>query len=193
MKVTCPRCSRRVTLQGRKNRVCACGELLNYRHFLHEKITYDVYLADANVLIYAFEKRSHQRRYCYTVVMLRSPSIVIATTQHIIDEVGPVIQQYLPATFLVYTVRKIPPELQEIKTNVFKQPSLSDFSLIQAACEHPEVKGIITYDRDFGRIATSGFIEKKSSVKFWLGDAQEFIEKHRIAIKRQDEHLRYDQ
>jgi len=60
-------------------------------------------------------------------------------------------------------------------------------SLVQAAYEHPEVRGIITYDIDFTRIATAGLVEKKASMKFWLGNAKEFVEKHRIKIMEEEE------
>ncbi len=142
-----------------------------------------MYLVDANILIYAFEKHAHRGRYCQAIIALKSPRILIATTRQILEEVGPVISQQLPETLRIYTVGVISNELQELKTNFLKQPSASDRSLVQAAYEHPEVRGIITYDKDFGRIATSGVIERRSSVKFWLGDAKQFVEKHRIRMK----------
>lgn len=187
MKITCPRCKRRIHIRrGRKN-VCACGTLLNYRHYLHEKIAYDVYLLDANILIYAFEPKSTRRKYCQAILALRSSSICIATTHQIIEEVGSILEQKLPETLLLYTVSMIPSDLAEVKTNVFKQPSVADLSLVQAASEHPEVRGIITYDNDFTRIATAGLLERKSSEKFWLGTAKEFLEKHRIQLKQDEQ------
>jgi predicted nucleic acid-binding protein len=187
MKVTCPHCKRRIRIdQGRKN-ACACGKLLNYRHFLHEKIAYDVYLVDANILIYAFEGSGVRRKYCQAILAVHAPSIRIATTRQIIEEVGSVIEQQLPEAFLIYHVSTIPSDLKEIKTNFDKQPSIADLSLVQAAYEHPEVRGIITYDKDFARIATAGLVERKSSVKFWLGNAKEFVEKHRIRLKEKEE------
>jgi len=97
------------------------------------------------------------------------------------------VEKKLPKEFLVYHVGVIPGYLTEIKTNFIKQPSIADLSLVQAACEHPEVRGIITYDKDFARIATAGLIERKSSVKFWLGSAKQFVEKQRIQIKEKEE------
>jgi len=111
----------------------------------------------------------------------------IATTRQIIEEVGSVIEQQLPEMFLIYNVNIILGDLKEIKTNFLKQPSIADLSLVQAAYEHPEVRGIITYDNDFARIATAGLVERKASVKFWLGNAKEFVEKHRIRTKEEDE------
>jgi predicted nucleic acid-binding protein len=167
--------------------MCVCGKLLNYRHFLHTKISYDVYLVDANILIYAFERSNIRRKYCQAVLETQTPSRSIATTRQIIEEVGSAIEQQLPESFLIYTVSSIPDDLIEIKTNFFKQPSIADLSLIQAAYEHPEVRGIITYDNDFARIATAGLVERKVSMKFWLGNAKEFVEKHRIKIMNDEE------
>jgi predicted nucleic acid-binding protein len=172
--------------RNRKN-VCACGKLLNYRHFLHEKIAYDVYLVDANILIYAFDSLSARRKYCQAILSMQASSMSIATTRQIIEEVGSGIEKQLPEMFLVYTISTIPGDLTELKTNFLKQPSIADLSLVQAAYEHPEVRGIITYDKDFARIATAGLVERKASVKFWLGNAKEFVEKHRIRVPEQEE------
>ena len=187
MKVTCPHCKRRMRLFRNRKNVCACGKLLNYRHFLHEKIAYDVYLVDANILIYAFDSRSARRKYCQAILSMQASSMSIATTRQIIEEVGSAIETHLPEMFLVYTVKAIPGDLTEIKTNFLKQPSIADLSLVQAAYEHPEVRGIITYDKDFAHIATAGLVERKASVKFWLGNAKEFVEKHRIRVPEKEE------
>ena len=185
MKVTCPVCKRRIRLFRNRKNVCVCGKLLNYRHFLHEKITYDVYLVDANILIYGFEGRSVRRQYCEAILSMKGSSVCIATTRQIIEEVGSTIEQQLPESLLVYTINMLPSDLTEIKTDFYKQPSIADLSLIQAAFEHPEVRGIISYDNDFARIATAGLVERKSSVKFWLGNAKQFVEKHRIQIEEE--------
>jgi predicted nucleic acid-binding protein len=161
--------------------------LLNYRHFLHEKIAYDVYLIDANILIYAFESRSVRKKYCQAILTMHASSLCIATTRQIIEEVGSAIEQQLPESCLIYNISMVPSDLTEIKTDFFKQPSVADLSLIQAAYEHPEVRGIITYDNDFARIATAGLVEKKSSAKFWLGNAKQFVERHRIPIEEGEE------
>ena len=189
MKVTCPHCKRRIHIYRSRKNVCACGKLLNYRHFLHEKIEYDVYLVDANILIYAFDSRSARCKYCQAILSIHTPSISIATTRQIVEEVGPMIEQRLPEELLIYHIGAILEDLAEIKTNVLKQPSRADLSLVQAAYMHPEVRGIITYDKDFTRIATAGLIERKSSEKFWLGDAKQFVEKHRIMMRNQEDEV----
>jgi len=187
MKVTCPRCKRRTSIHRAGDNVCKCGYKLDYRHFLHKKISYDTYLVDANIIIYALQEKGYHKKYCYTVITLRSPTIMIATTKQIIKEVGSTMQGKIPDTLMIYNINHISKELQELKTNFLKQPSQSDLSLVQAAYNHPEVKGIITYDKDFQRIATSGLLERRSSVKFWLGDAKQFIKKQKIKIKDDDE------
>jgi predicted nucleic acid-binding protein len=163
-----------------------CGNRLNYQHFLHEKVAYDVYLLDANILIYAFEPESTHRKYCHKLLMLNLSNLSIGTTRHIIEEVGSTIEHQLSEDLLIYNISIIPSDLTEIKTNFTKQPSQADLSLLQAAYEHPEVRGIITYDKDFSRIATAGLIERRSDVKFWLGNAKQFLEKHRIMVTRDD-------
>ncbi len=187
MKVTCPYCKRRIRIVRNRKNTCGCGKLLNYRHFLHEKISYDVYLVDANILIYAFDSRSTRRKYCEVILQFQDPSMCIATTHQIIEEVGGAIEQQLSEDLLIYHIGVIPDDLKEIKTMVLKQPSIADLSLVQAAYEHPEVRGIITYDNDFARIATAGLIEQKASVKFWLGTAKDFVEKHRLKMPEKDE------
>ncbi len=187
MKVTCPHCKRRIRLVRNRKNICGCGKLLNYRHFLHEKISYDVYLVDANILIYAFDSRSSRRKYCEAILEMQDPSLCIATTHQIIEEVGPSIEQQLSDELLIYHIGVIPSELKEIKTTVLKQPSVADLSLVAAAYEHPEVRGIITYDNDFARIATVGLVERKASMKFWLGNAKEFAEKHYLRVSEKEE------
>jgi predicted nucleic acid-binding protein len=187
MKVTCPDCKRRIRLYRNRNNKCACGKLLNYRHFLHERIAYDVYLVDANILIYAFESKGARKKYCQAILTTHASSFCVATTRQIIEEVGGIIEQQLPESCLIYTVSTLPRDLTEIKTDFYKQPSAADLSLIQAAYEHPEVRGIITYDNDFTRIATAGLVERKSSVKFWLGNAKQFVERHRIPFTEEEE------
>jgi len=146
-----------------------------------------VYLIDANILIYAFDARSIRRKYCQAILEMQSSSMSIGTTRQIIEEVGSVIEKQIPETFQVYNVTTIPGDLKEIKTNFLKQPSIADLSLVQAAYEHPEVRGIITYDNDFARIATAGLVERKASMKFWLGNAKDFVEKHRIRLPEKEE------
>jgi midasin (ATPase involved in ribosome maturation) len=101
----------------------------------------------------------------------------IATTKRVLSEV----QNYKNKKLKIYKVKEINEELKELKTNKLKQPSQKDLSLIQAAIDHPEIGGIITYDRDFKAIATSGLIKSISSkyaAKFFVGNAKDFLKKY---------------
>jgi hypothetical protein len=63
-------------------------------------------------------------------------------------------------------------------TRSVKQASFfADLSLIQAAREHPEVRGIVTYDVDFKNIATAGLVRTKEG-RFFVGTADEVLKKH---------------
>ena len=174
MKVTCPRCKRRIRLKKSRNMLCKCGYEFRYTEYFGNK---KIYLVDANVIIYAMEKKNITGKICKKVLS-RSD---IATTERVLKEV----QCEINISLKVFRVKKISDELKELKANTLKQPSEADLSLIQAAMDHPEINGIITYDRDFKNIATSGIIQTKSSkysAKFWVGNAKEFLDKHRSEV-----------
>jgi predicted nucleic acid-binding protein len=182
MKITCPDCKRRVNIRRREIVKCRCGNNLSYRHFFNEKINYDVYLIDSNVFIYANNEDGSRGRFCRKIIKFDSYNIKIGTSDKVINEVSNDIDN-IPKTIKIFRTGAISDKLKELKTNFLKQPSEADLSLIQVAIEHPEVIGIITYDQDFDRIATSGLIEFISSRSFWLGDAKEFLEKYEIKSK----------
>ena len=169
MKVTCPKCKRRIRLKKSRNIKCKCGHEFSYStYFGKEKI----YLIDANIIIYAINKDAHYGQSCKKVLS----RLNIATTERVLSEA----QRDLDTQLRTYKVREICQELKELKTYTLKQPSEKDLSLIQAAIDHPEIGGIITYDRDFKAIATSGLIESKSSKyasRFFVGNAVEFLKK----------------
>ena len=57
---------------------------------------------------------------------------------------------------------------------------------LKKAEDHPEIGGIITYDKDFKAIATSGLISSKSSKyskHFFVGNANEFLKKYGLGGK----------
>jgi len=149
--------------------------------FFRDKIRYVVYLIDANILIYAENRRDKRSVSCQKVLKFSSPKIKIGTTDVILDEVKKNIK--ISEKIKIYTTGKISDELKDLKTNYLKQPSKADLSLVQTAIEHAEIKGIITFDRDFSRIATRGVIQKKSSSSFWLGNASQFLKKYEIKSK----------
>lgn len=183
MKVTCPQCKRRIRIRRGEEVTCKCNKKLNYMHFFRNKINYVIYLIDANILIYAENENDKRSKSCRQILGFKSSKIKIGTTDIIIDEVKENEKIKLPKKIKIYKTGKISEELTDLKTNYLKQPSQADLSLIQAAIEHAEIKGIITYDRDFGRIATRGVIQKRSSTKFWLGNAAEFLKKYEIRSK----------
>ncbi|RLF36385.1 MAG: hypothetical protein DRN08_01415 [Thermoplasmata archaeon] len=183
MKVTCPRCKRRLRVRRGVDVVCKCGEKLEYMRFFRDIMEYVVYLIDANILIYATSRDDLHRRYCRMVMRFDSPYIKIGTTDVIIREVNRNKRIRIPGTIRIYHVDRLSDEIKSLKTNYLKQPSEADLSLVQAALNHAEIQGIITYDKDFGRIATRGLIQRKSSTKFWLGNAKQFLEKYEVKQK----------
>lgn len=185
MKITCPRCKRRIRLRRRDRKKCHCGKHLDFRTFFRKKISYDVYLLDANVFIYAFNDNGFKAKTCRKIIFLNSDNIKIGTTQKILGEVGKNIITRIPNNIIVYKTGKINDELINTSTNYLKQPSREDYSLINASLEHPEIHGLITYDNDFSNIAAAGLINKRSSRKFWLGNAENFASKKlRLSNKR---------
>ena len=149
--------------------ICKCGfEFIYSKYFGKEKI----YLVDANIIIYALKNDAKRGKYCKKVLARED----IATTKRVLEE----IQCDVELSLKIYEVKKISDELRELKANNLKQPSEVDLSLIQAAIDHPEIGGIITYDKDFKNIATAGIIQLISSKympKFWVGNAEEFLDK----------------
>ena len=128
-------------------------------------------------MIYAHDHKGKRGDLCKKILTVKTPSIRIGTTSEIIKEIGSPISNKLPKTMIIYQTGKILQKLVKRKATGFKQPSRVDLSLLQTALEHPEIHGIITYDRDFSRIAASGLIEKHSSRKFPIMTASTFIKK----------------
>lgn len=170
MKATCPRCKRRVRLKKSRNIVCKCGFTFRYSdYFGNEKI----FLVDANVIIFAVNDDKSHGNDCKQVLRRND----IAITDKILDE----IHNEIKYRFIIYEVKDISEEVKELSTNFLKQPSKKDLSLIQAAIDHPEIYGIITYDNDFKNLATSGFIKSKTPKEdsvFFVGNAKEFLAKY---------------
>ena len=180
MKVTCPTYKRRVRIRRGATRKCSCGYTMAYRSFFRQIIYYDVYLIDANIIIYALESSDERARACQEILQLKPGDIRIGVTQRILGELSGINHHQLPKSLIVYRAGTLQPHLLSLKTNYLKQPSEADISMIQAAVQHPEIKGIITYDRDFERVAAQGMVEKHSTRKFWLGDASLFLKKYEV-------------
>jgi len=180
MKVTCPQCKRRIKINRGTEYTCKCGNKINYTHFFKKKVKYVVYLIDANIFIYSDIEKDTRNLSCKKVLKYKSPRVKIGTTDIILDEIRENEKIRIPEELIVYKIGKISDYIKNLKTNYLKQPSKADLSLLQAAINHPEIKGIISYDKDFGRIATKGVIQKKSSSGFWLGTAADFLRKYKV-------------
>lgn len=180
MKVTCPECKRRVRIKRGQEYICKCNKKINYMSYFRKKIDYVVYLVDANIFIYSENKKDKRNESCKRVLKFNSPKVKIGTTDVIIDEIKENKKIEVTEKIKIYKTGRILDELMDLKTNYLKQPSKGDLSLVQTAIEHAEVKGIITYDKDYERIATKGIIQMKSSADFWLGTAGEFLKKYKI-------------
>jgi len=175
MKITCPRCKRRIKLRRGEKHNCICGKYLDYRTFFNKKIPYDVYLIDANIFIYAFKYYNKKSKACRKIIFTNADNIKIGTTYNILNELGIKIQSQLPTNIIKYSIGNLQDELLDIKTNFLKQPSEADKSLLKASIDHPEIHGLITYDADFRNIGAAGIVNKKSSRQFWLGNAENFV------------------
>lgn len=180
MKVTCPQCKRRVQIKRGEDYLCKCNNKLDYLRFFRKKISYIVYLVDANIFIYSNNEKDNRKNSCQKVLNVDFHKLKIATTNVIIDEIKANKNIKISDKLVIYKVTKLSDDITTLKTNYLKQPSRADFSLLQAAIEHAEIKGIITYDRDFERIATKGILQKISSSDFWLGNAAEFLRKYNV-------------
>jgi len=171
MKITCPKCKSRIRLKKSRNIKCSkCGHAFSYSTYFGKQ---KIFLVDANIIIYTLENDKNLGDSCRKVLS----RLNIATTEAVLNE----IQCNFDKKLKIYKVKEICQELKELKTNNLKQPSEKDLSLIQAAIDHPEIGGIITYDQDFKAIATSGLIQSKSSKyasTFFVGNAKEFLDKY---------------
>jgi len=177
MKVTCPSCKRRMRIRRGDTARCSCGYTLSYRLFFSKRINYDVYLVDANVVIYSLDSSNERSRACQEVLKVKPGHIRIGATQRVLDELIGIDHHHLLQQLIIYHAGPLLPHLQTLRTNYLKQPSEADISMIQAAIQHPEIRGIITYDRNFERVAAQGIIERRSPCKFWLGDSSSFLKK----------------
>jgi len=158
-------------LKKSRQMLCECGHEFDYSTYYKGETP--VYLLDANILIYAIQNNPSHGKACRK--LLESPGpFQLGTTDAVLSE----ITQEPPCALKVYKVKVVEQELKELFTErTFKQASLADLSLIQAAREHPEIRGIITYDLDFKNIATAGLVHTKEG-RFFVGTADEVLKKH---------------
>jgi predicted nucleic acid-binding protein len=171
MRITCPHCSRRIRLKKSRQMLCQCGYEFEYSTYYRGETP--VYLVDANILIYAIRNDAHHGKACQTLVMSSGP-FLLGMTETVLSE----IKQEPPWALKIYKVKVVEQELRELFTEkTVKQASLADLSLIPAARERPEVRGIVTYDVDFKNIATAGLVRTKEG-RFFVGTADEALRKH---------------
>jgi len=124
----------------------------------------DTYLLDANVFIHLINRDEKYERISRWV--LTTPKIRKATTYGVLHEIHDLDKDLLEKIDELYPAGHIDPRLMNLKPSYGKkEASVTDLSLIQAAIEHEEVRGIITFDTDFRNIAAAGMIEMLSGRK----------------------------
>jgi len=168
MHITCPHCHRRIRIHKSRQMKCTCGHILKYEDCYGKKE--GIYLLDANVFIYAQNRDPMRGEFCREVINDK----YVATVETVVKE----IHDIRPGMH-VYKVKEISAEVKDLKTNSLKKPSEHDISLIQVAIDNPEIVGILTYDNDFGKIASAGIVKSKSGYKdnFFVGNAEEYLKK----------------
>ena len=167
MKVNCPDCNRRIKIRKntRKN-FCKCGHYFENKNYWKVQ---DVYLVDANIMIYAIKNDKYRGEHSRNVLLCFN----IGTTIQAIKEVK-CYNEYSDTIKIYYT--KISDEVKNISSNTSKTPSLQDKSLIQCAIDNPEICGIVTNDPDIKNLVPSYLI--KSSTNFFIGRPNELLKKH---------------
>jgi rRNA-processing protein FCF1 len=130
------------------------------------------YLVDTNIVIYAENHDLYLGEHCKQVFMAGSG--MLATTEAVIEELS--YRQRENVTFMhIYSVKDISPEVEELHYDTEQDLSLADKSLIQCAIDHPEIAGIITYDKDIKNVVPTRLI--KSEKQFFIGTAEQFLKK----------------
>lgn len=169
MQANCPECKRRIKIRKqRRDNTCKCGYVFRHSKFFGDQVK--VYLADANVFLYAINKNRHHGSYCKEIL---SGQYVIATTVQVLKE----IRQYNPYRVKLYEIKEITEEVDELRYNSIKELSVADKSLIQCAIDHPEICGIITNDYDLKSVCPERLIITEKA--FFIGRPKEFLKKKR--------------
>ena len=117
MKITCPQCKRRIRIRRGENVSCKCGSQLSYMQFFRDMISYVVYLIDANILIYAENKKDKRSASCRKVLKFNSPSIKIGTTDVILDEINIALNlKLLLVKDIIRLIKKTPKRIELVLT-----------------------------------------------------------------------------
>lgn len=169
MKITCPTCHRRIKIKKSRHIKCICGYVFNCECLYGRP---QQYLVDANIVLYATNRDERYGKHCEKVLN----HLTIATTKRVYKE----LKNYHGDHIHIYEVKEISPEIAELHANRMKQPTEADLSLIQAAVNRPEIKGIISYDSDIKAVAASGIVDKLSPsmhAHLIVGNAQEILKR----------------
>lgn len=133
-----------------------------------------IYILDSNIYIFADNDDRLKGDLCKEVINRND----VATVDILLNsEIPPSATEKFPIRE-VYRAKRLCDEVRELRLqDLEKQPSEQDLTIIQVAIDNPDIAGIITYDKDFKKLATSGLIQKKSQYKssFFVGDAEEFL------------------
>ena len=86
---------------------------------------------DANIFIYAENKKDKRNISCKKIPVFNSPMIRIGTTYVIIDEIKKNEKIEVTKKIKIYKTGRISDELKILKTNYLKRPSKTDLSLVQ--------------------------------------------------------------
>jgi len=169
MKVTCPNCHRRIRVKKNiRHNKCKCGYVFSHTRLFGKK--QEVYLIDANVFIYAINKDNKYGRDCEKI--LTGGLYQIGTTVDVLKEIK---QKHEYYDIKIYKIKKISPEVNELRYNTIKELSKADKSLIQCAIDYPEISGIITNDLDIKSVVPERLI--RSETKFFIGRPSDFLKK----------------
>ena len=88
----------------------------------------------------------------------------MATTDAVVNELSFRQKEYVSFN-MVYNVKTISPEVNEMHYDTDDDLSLADKSLIQCAIDHPEIAGIITYDKDISSVVPARLIKSEKKLE----------------------------
>ncbi|HEQ79021.1 MAG TPA: PIN domain-containing protein [Euryarchaeota archaeon] len=114
------------------------------------------FLLDANIFLNAYRNDHKFGKICWWI--LKDSGIKMATTYRVLKEIENTHNNELPGLLKIFEV-SIEERVKKLRpAEGKKELSEADMSLIQAAMDYKEVKGIITFDPDFKNVATQGLL-----------------------------------
>lgn len=136
-----------------------------------------LYVLDANILLNAFNGHPDMGEACWWV--LTTSRVRICTTPQALAEAYDRKGHELPAQLLVEDVGLIEDRIMSLRPAEFsKEPSEADRSLMQAVLNNPEIRGIITFDKDLKNIAAPGLLSTWTGRKIEVMNAFELRARH---------------